>query len=80
MISHISGKIKYVGGGFFEISAGNMGYKIYALPKSLGIYSSGDEVEVFTYLHVRDNAMDLYGFFERDERDFFEVLIRSDFL
>lgn len=75
MISLIKGEIKYIGEEFLEIMSGNIGYKVFSTPKTLGGYSSGQEVEVFTYLHVRENALDLYGFNTREERDFFEVLI-----
>jgi len=35
----------------------------------------GDEVEILTYLHVREDILDLYGFFEESERDIFIKLI-----
>lgn len=35
----------------------------------------GDEVQIFTYFHVREDTMALYGFLSRDELDMFELLI-----
>lgn len=75
MISSIRGKIIYIGEDFFEVEAGNTGYKIFSTSKTLSGYSVGEEAEIFTYLYVRENALDLYGFKTREERDFFEILI-----
>ena len=75
MISSLKGKITYIGDGFLEIFPENIGYKVSCLPRSLEAYSAGQEAEIFTYLHVRENALELYGFESRKERDFFEILI-----
>jgi len=75
MISSLKGEITYTGDGFLEISCDSIGYKVFCLPKTAGAYSAGQEAEIFTYLHVRENALELYGFQTREERDFFEILI-----
>lgn len=36
---------------------------------------AGDEVKLFTYLHVREDAMQLFGFFSKDEREIFRMLL-----
>ena len=75
MITLVRGEITYVGKNFAEVASGSIGYKIFCLGKALGAYSVGQEVEIFTHLHVRDDALELYGFQTREERDFFEILI-----
>lgn len=75
MISSLKGEIQYIGEDFLEISCGNIGYKVSCIQKSLESYSAGREAEIFTYLHVRENMLELYGFGSREERDFFEILI-----
>ncbi|HBZ63547.1 MAG TPA: Holliday junction branch migration protein RuvA [Lachnospiraceae bacterium] len=35
----------------------------------------GNEVKVYTYMHVREDAMQLYGFTTKDEREMFQLLI-----
>lgn len=35
----------------------------------------GDEIRLFTYLHVREDAMLLFGFYTRDELDIFKLLL-----
>ena len=75
MISVLNGEIKYVGEDNLEILSGSIGYKVFCPQKTLGDYSVGQSAEIFTYLHVRENALELYGFKTRKERDFFEILI-----
>jgi len=75
MVSYISGKVQYIDEDSLEIVSGNIGYKVFCPQKTLEAYSVGQEAEIFTYLHVRENALELYGFQTRQERDFFEVLI-----
>ena len=58
------------------VEVGGVGYRVPrarsgALPRS----HPGAPAFLFTHLHVRDDAMVLYGFPTRDERDTFEVLI-----
>ena len=36
---------------------------------------AGEEVKLYTYLHVREDLMQLYGFLTRDACDFFKLLI-----
>lgn len=57
--------------------AGGVGYKIYTLPDTLEqIKRSGkDEASLFTYLRVKEDALDLYGFIDKKDLDFFELLI-----
>lgn len=75
MIVSLEGKIVYIGDNFLEVTCGSIGYKVFCSPKTLGAYPLGQEVEIFTHLHVREDLLDLYGFQTREERDFFEQLI-----
>ncbi len=34
----------------------------------------GEEVKIFTYLHVKEDAMQLYGFFTKDDLEVFKLL------
>lgn len=58
------------------MEANGIGYKIYtALSTIESIGSAGDEVKVFTYLYVREDIMNLYGFRSQEELGMFELLI-----
>jgi Holliday junction DNA helicase RuvA len=61
--------------GEVVIEVGGVGYRALVAGASLAQLDIGVEARVFTHLHVRDDALTLYGFATRDERDCFEALI-----
>ena len=54
---------------------GGVGYRVLVPSGALAALSPGEPAFLFTHLHVREDAMVLYGFPTRDERDTFEALI-----
>jgi holliday junction DNA helicase RuvA len=61
--------------GEVVLEVGGVGYRLLVPLGSLEQLTPGEAAFLFTHLHVRDDAMVLYGFPTRDERDTFEVLI-----
>jgi len=58
------------------VEANGVGYKIYAPITTIESAGPvGQEVKVYTYLHVREDAMSLYGFMTQEEMGMFELLI-----
>jgi Holliday junction DNA helicase RuvA len=57
------------------IDVGGVGYLVAATPSALRIADGSREVVVETYLHVREDAMQLYGFADAAERELFVHLI-----
>lgn len=57
------------------LDVGGVGYLVQATPSALGRAHGADEVELETYLHVREDALQLYGFAETAERELFEQLL-----
>lgn len=51
-----------------------VGYRVRMAPRSLAGLDPGGAATVFTHLHVREDAMVLFGFDTRAERDAFETL------
>ena len=76
MISYLEGKIIEKNEKFLVINAGGVGYRVFShqgiLEKMPAI---GQNIGVWTHLYVREDALDLYGFTEREGLDFFETLI-----
>jgi len=75
MISQITGKIILKTEKFIIVEANNIGYKIFATTELLSQTKLEENHKVWTYLAVRENALDLYGFSSKKELDFFELLI-----
>ncbi|HEX4492540.1 MAG TPA: Holliday junction branch migration protein RuvA [Acidimicrobiia bacterium] len=59
------------------VEVGGVGYRASVPVGALMSLSPGDKTFLFTHLHVREDAMVLFGFPTRDERDTFEALINA---
>jgi Holliday junction DNA helicase RuvA len=55
------------------LDVGGVGYLVHATPSAAR--QEGDEITVHTYLHVREDALQLYGFAEIAERELFVQLL-----
>lgn len=76
MISFIKGKI--INKTLTEIvvlTNGGVGYQIAVNPRHLDKFLLNSEAEVLTYLVVREDAMNLYGFASEQEKQLFLFLI-----
>lgn len=76
MISYLEGKISEKNEKFFVINVNGVGYRIFSHGGVLEkVPTTGQNTGVFTHLYVREDALDLYGFLDKDELEFFETLI-----
>ena len=57
------------------LDVGGVGYLLAATQRALAKAQTGEEVTLDTYLHVREDALQLYGFAEAAERELFELLL-----
>ncbi len=75
MIGQIEGKILFKGGRYAIVGVGGVGYKIFLPVLALQSLNLEDAAKFFTHLHVKEDALDLYGFPHQAELEFFESLI-----
>jgi holliday junction DNA helicase RuvA len=57
------------------LDVSGVGYLVAATPSVLRRAGAGSEVTVETYLHVREDALQLYGFADAEERELFVHLL-----
>ena len=57
------------------LNVSGVGYIVSVTPQLLNTLSVGNECALWTHLAVREDAMDLYGFLERNELALFRLLI-----
>jgi len=69
--------IERTAAGEVLVEVGGVGYRAFVPASALPALHPGDAAFLFTHLHVREDAMVLYGFPTRDERDTFEALIAT---
>jgi holliday junction DNA helicase RuvA len=75
MISHLQGIALHKDERSAVLSIHGVGYKVYATIETLAALEINKEYSLWTHLAVREDALDLYGFFSKDELQFFELLI-----
>lgn len=76
MISYLEGTVVSLSDKFVVVLVNGVGYKIFLSPSTSDkIQRIGDAVKVFTHLHVREDALDLYGFLDATELELFEMLL-----
>jgi Holliday junction DNA helicase RuvA len=57
------------------IDVGGVGYLVAATPSAVRKADGASEIVVETYMHVREDTLQLYGFAERAERELFVQLL-----
>lgn len=76
MIGSIKGKIILKTDRFLIVETAGVGYKINVSPDTLSkLKKINEEVFLWIHTHVREDILDLYGFLDRQELEFFEMLI-----
>ena len=75
MISRLRGKPVARTGDKLVLEVGGVGYAVAVTPTASRLAERGGEVTLETYLHVREDALQLYGFAEPAERELFEHLL-----
>jgi Holliday junction DNA helicase RuvA len=76
VISFLEGELVEKSGDRVTVSVGGTGYEVLVPATTLaGLPPVGKRARVFTRLHVRDDALVLYGFSSADARSVFDLLI-----
>jgi holliday junction DNA helicase RuvA len=75
MIARLRGKPAATTPEGLVLDVGGVGYLVHATPTAVRKGDAADEITVETYLHVREDTMQLYGFADRSERELFVQLL-----
>lgn len=75
MFYSLSGKVIYKDEQSFAVSCGGVGFKCLSTRNTLSAVHLEKEITVYTYLNVREDALDLFAFFSSDELEAFKLLL-----
>ena len=75
MIDQISGKIISINDNYVVLAVGGLGIKVNISANFASKLVNEDLITLVTYLNVREDALDLYGFKNESERNLFLMLI-----
>ena len=76
MIGYLKGELTEIKESYVVMEVGNIGYEVH-LPVSaiMELPGKGSTIKLFTYMHVREDAIGLFGFLTKDDLDMFKLLI-----
>ena len=74
MFHHIKGTVVHVDPNRVVLDNGGVGYSINTSFFSASAVKKGEEALFYTYLHVREDAMELYGFATEEELSCYKML------
>ncbi len=75
MIGYISGKIISKKPTKILVDVNGVGYLINISISTFEKISEKEDVALYTYLNVKEDALDLFGFYTTEEKEMFEMLI-----
>jgi len=75
MIARLRGKAVASKPEGLVLDVGGVGYLLAATPSAARKAGAAEEVTVETYLHVREDVLQLYGFADHEERELFVQLL-----
>ncbi len=76
MIGYLKGELAEIKENYVVLEVGQIGYEVY-LPASsiMNLPSRGSVIKLYTYMHVREDAIGLFGFLTKDDLEMFKLLI-----
>ena len=75
MIYSVKGTLIHLESGFAVVECAGIGYKVNTTTTTQKELKLNSTVTLFTYMHVREDAMELFGFYSKGELSTFKMLI-----
>ena len=76
MIGYLKGTVAASDGQIVTLMVGGVGFEVMMPNDGETLFTIGEEAAIYTYMHVRENEIGLYGFFPaRLRKKLFNVLI-----
>lgn len=76
MISYVRGELAAVEADKAVIDVGGVGYGVFMSGQALSLLPPvGNEVKIHTYLNVKEDSMQLFGFLTREDLEVFRLVI-----
>ncbi|MDC9539772.1 Holliday junction ATP-dependent DNA helicase RuvA, partial [Pseudoalteromonas sp. CST3] len=75
MIGYVRGIVTHLFKESCYVDVHGVGYRVYVPTTTRQQLTEGHEATLFTYLNVREDAMQLYGFWTEEEYELFILLI-----
>ena len=75
MFYYIEGVVTVIEQGLAVVDAGGVGYACYTTMNTLSRLETGKKARLYTYCNIKEDAFDIYGFYDVNEKRCFEMLL-----
>ena len=75
MISYIKGTLEDMSPGMVVVDNQGIGYQMMVPMRGEAFPKIGQEIKIYTHMHVREDDVSLFGFLSKEEKEAFELLI-----
>ena len=75
MISYIKGILEDMSPGMVVVDNRGIGYQMMVPMRGESFPKIGQEIKIYTHMHVREDDVSLFGFLSKEEKEAFELLI-----
>lgn len=75
MISYIKGILEDMSPGMVVVDNHGIGYQMMVPMREESFPKIGQEIKIYTHMHVREDDVSLFGFLSKEEKEAFELLI-----
>ena len=75
MISYIKGILEDMSPGMVVLDNHGIGYQMIVPMRGESFPKIGQEIKIYTHMHVREDDVSLFGFLSKEEKEAFELLI-----
>ena len=75
MFYYLEGNVSIIGQGMAVIDIGGVGYCCFTTLNTLSHLETGKRARLYTYCNIKEDAFDIYGFYDQSEKRCFEMLL-----
>lgn len=75
MFYYIEGNVTIIETGLAVLDVGGVGYACCTTLNTIANLEIGKKARLYTYCNIKEDAFDIYGFYEKSEKRCFELLI-----
>lgn len=75
MISYIKGILEDMSPGMVVVDNHGIGYQMMVPMRGESFPKIGQEIKIYTHMHVREDDVSLFGFLSKEEKEAFKLLI-----
>ena len=75
MFYYLDGKVALIEQNAVIVDVGGVGYNCFTSLNTISHLHTGGKVHLYTYLYIKENVLDLYGFYDLGEKRCFEMLL-----